>query len=90
MFDHFKVTADRGLGIIEPHLAGNQWLACGRPTIADIAVYPVTSYLSDAGYDPADFPNVQGWMDRFRALPGFATLLELMPADNWPPANQGA
>lgn len=86
VFDFFKVTADRGLGIIEPHLAAHEWLACGRPTFADIAVYPVTSYLTDAGYDAADFPNVAAWMDRFRALPGFALQLELMPIDNWPPA----
>lgn len=86
VFDHFKVIADRGMGIIEPHLADNEWLACGRPTIADIAVYPVATYLADAGYDPADFPYVMAWQERFRALPGYATQLELMPAENWPPA----
>lgn len=83
VFDHFKVTADRGMGIIEPHLASNEWLACDRPTIADIAVYPVTSYLTDAGYDPADFPNVLAWLERFKALPGFATQMELMPVEGW-------
>jgi len=86
VFDYFKVTADRGLGIIEPHLAANDWLACGRPTIADVACYPVMSYLGDAGYDAADFPAVSAWFERFRALPGFATQLDLMPSDNWPPA----
>jgi glutathione S-transferase len=40
VFDYFKKTADRGLGIIEPHLAGKNWLVGGRPTIADIACYP--------------------------------------------------
>jgi len=86
VLDYFKPTADRGLGIIEPHLAANEWLACGRPTIADISVYPVMSYLADAGYDVADYPNVSGWLDRFRELPGFATQIELMPIENWPPA----
>ena len=46
----------------------------------------MTSYLTDAGYDAVDFPNVAAWMERFRALPGFALQLELMPIDNWPPA----
>ena len=86
VFDYFKVVADRGLGIIEPHLATHEWLACGRPTFADIAVYPVTSYLTDAGYNATDFPNVAAWMDRFRSQPGFALQLELMPIENWPPA----
>ena len=86
VFDYFQVTADRGLGILEPHLAANEWLACGRPTIADIAVYPVTSFLTDAGYDAGDFPGIAAWTERFKALPGFALQLELMPIENWPPA----
>ena len=86
VFDYFQVTADRGLGILEPHLAANEWLACGRPTIADIAAYPVTSFLTDAGYDAGDFPGIAAWTERFKALPGFALQLELMPIENWPPA----
>ena len=86
VFDFFKPTAERGLGILEPHLAANQWLACGRPTFADIAVYPVMSFLADAQYDPADFPAIAAWKERFQALPGFALQLELMPIENWPPA----
>ncbi len=86
VFDYFKKTADRGLGIIEPHLAANEWLACDRPTIADIAVFPVMSYLADAGYDVAEFPAVAAWQQRFQALPGFAWQIDLMPIDNWPPA----
>lgn len=86
VFDYFKKTSDRGLGIIEPHLADNEWLACGRPTFADIACFPVLSYLGDAGYDPADFPNVAAWQARFQALPGFAWQTDLMPIENWPPS----
>lgn len=86
IFDYFKKVADRGLGIIEPHLEVNDWLACGRPTIADIACFPVSTFMADATYDMADYPNIAAWQDRFRALPGFATQLDLMPAPNWPPA----
>ena len=86
VFDYFKATADRGLAIIEPYLAANDWLVGDRSSIADIACYPVSSFLVDAGYDAADFPNLTAWQDRFRAQPGFATQIELMPAPNWPPA----
>ena len=85
VFEYFKKTADRGLGIIEPHLAANDWLVGDRLTIADIACYPVSSFLVDAGYDAADFPALVAWQARFTALPGFGTQLDLMPADNWPP-----
>ncbi len=86
VYDYFQVTADRGMGIVEPHLATNEWLACGRPTIADISVYPVMSYLGDAGYDVGDFPAVAAWIERFRELPGFALQTDLMPVEGWPPA----
>lgn len=86
VFDYFKKTADRGLGIIEPHLAANDWLACGRPTIADIACFPVMSYLADAGYDVSGFPAIIAWQNRFQALPGFGWQIDLMPIENWPPA----
>ncbi|HCP00209.1 MAG: glutathione S-transferase [Alphaproteobacteria bacterium] len=86
IFDYFKATSDRGLGIIEPHLEANEWLVGGQPTIADIACYPVSSFLADAGYRPAEFPGLVAWQDRFRALPGFGTQLDLMPVKGWPPA----
>ena len=60
--------------------------AFGVTTIADIACYPVMSYLADAGYDTADFPASAAWIERFRAQSGFAPQLELMPIENWPPA----
>jgi len=84
ILEYFKVTADRGLKIIELHLAKNKWLACKRPTIADISVYPVMTYLEDAGYCPANFPYINEWMDRFQLLSGFAKQLELMPVSGRP------
>jgi glutathione S-transferase len=85
IFEYFKKVSDRGLGIMEPHLGANEWLACGRPTIADISCYPVASFFEDAGYDPADFPNFSAWRKRFEAMPGWGTQIGLMPSDNWPP-----
>ena len=78
VFKYFQVTAERGLNIIENHLADNLWLACDRPTIAEVAVYPGASFLPEAGYDFADFPNLRAWMDRFEALPGFGNMQELL------------
>lgn len=85
VFDYFKTVADRGLGIIEPHLAEQDWLVGGCPTIADIACFPVSTFMPDATYDMADFPNIAAWQERFRGLPGFGAALDLMPHDNWPP-----
>ncbi|MBI36423.1 MAG: hypothetical protein CL568_02430 [Alphaproteobacteria bacterium] len=79
IYDYFKTSADRGLSLLEPHLKNNQWLACERPTIADISVYPVMTYLTDGGYDTSDFSGITLWMERFQSLQGFGTQSKLMP-----------
>ena len=75
---YFQPTTDRGLGILESHLASNEWLACGRLTIADIAVFPAATFLTDAGYDFGDFPGIGAWRDRIAALPGFGWQQDLL------------
>ena len=63
-----------GLEVLEQRLAGHEWLAAGRPTIADIACMPYVA-LSHMGEIPLDdFPSVRAWIDRIRALPGFIAM----------------
>ncbi len=79
VFAYFKTTADRGLPIIETHLKDCEWLAAGRPTIAEFGAYPGMNMLADAGYDWADYPASAAWMRRFEKLPHFATRDALLP-----------
>lgn len=69
---------DRGhevLGQMETHLAGNDWLAAGRPTIADLSLYAYThSAGTKGGFDLDRFPSVNAWLGRVAALPGHVTL----------------
>ena len=63
-----------GLEVLEQRLAGHEWLAAGRPTIADIACMPYAA-LSHMGEIPLDdYPSVRAWIDRIRALPGFIAM----------------
>ena len=63
-----------GLKVLEQRLAGNDWLAAGRPTIADVACMPYAA-LSWMGGLPLDgHPAVRAWIDRIRALPGFISM----------------
>ena len=63
-----------GLEVLEQRLAGHEWLAAGKPTIADIACMPYAalSYMGDIPLD--DYPSVRAWIDRVRALPGFVAM----------------
>jgi glutathione S-transferase len=57
--------------VLEGRLKSNQWLACGRPTIADLACYCYTSVSPEGGFDLNAQPAVAGWVARVEALPGW-------------------
>ena len=71
--DTLKRSA-RTLPLIEAHLAGHQWLALGRPTIADCAVFPYVALAPEGGVSLSDYPNIRQWLDRVKALPNFLAM----------------
>lgn len=82
--DHYRPNMHRGLDLLDRHLQAHDWLACGRPTIAEFAVHPMVFVWPDAEVDIADWPAITTWLDRFQALPGWrepeAMLLEMTAA----------
>ena len=63
-----------GLKVLEQHLAGNDWLAAGKPTIADVACMPYAALSHMGGIPLDDHPAIRAWIDRIRALPGFIAM----------------
>ena len=63
-----------GLKVLEQRLADNEWLAAGRPTIADVACMPYVALSRMGGISLDDRPAVGAWIDRIRALPGFIAM----------------
>ena len=61
---------DHILGLMGAHLADNEWLACGHPTIADISCFAPISFLPDSGYETDKWQNVTAWLERVPGLPG--------------------
>jgi glutathione S-transferase len=59
----------RALTVMEKHLAGRQFFAAGRYTIADIALYAYTHLAHECDFDLARFPAVRGWLKRVEAEP---------------------
>ena len=60
------------LGVMEGRLAAQDWLALGRPTIADVACFPYVETAPDAKISLTDYPAVGAWLARCKALPGWA------------------
>src|SRR5581483_3112206 len=69
-----REKAKRIIGLIEQPLAKRDWLAAGRPTIADIACMPYIALSHEGGISLQPYPRVRAWIDRIKALPGFVTM----------------
>lgn len=63
--------AARILPLLDAHLATHPWLALGRPTIADCAVFPYIALAPEGGIALGDYPHVGQWLQRVKALPNF-------------------
>ena len=67
--------ATAALGTLDTRLAGEAWLAGDTdPTIADIACYPYTALITDAGISLEPYTAIGRWMQRIEALPGYVEL----------------
>jgi len=67
------------LTVLDEALAAGPWLLGQAPTIADVDVYGVASYATEAGFDLASYPSVGAWMLRMQSLPGFRSADNLLP-----------
>ena len=65
-----RAAGEAALQLMEEHLAGHDWFAAGRFTLADIALYAYTHVCEDGGFRLSDYPNVQAWLARVAAQPG--------------------
>ncbi|MEJ1930359.1 glutathione S-transferase [Nostoc sp. NIES-2111] len=57
------------------HLANQEWLELGRPTIADVAVFPYIALAGDGKIDLTPYLNVLTWINRVKNLPGFVGMI---------------
>lgn len=70
--EFFRPNMLRGMGLLERHLAApRQWIAFGRPSLAEFIVHPFVAVWRDAELDIADYPAIAGWLDRFAGQPGY-------------------
>ncbi|KAA0573304.1 glutathione S-transferase [Azospirillum sp. B21] len=66
--------AERVLRFMDGHLAGRDWLAAERPTIADIACYAYVARAPE-GHIPLDpYPAVRRWLERVEAIPALTPM----------------
>jgi glutathione S-transferase len=59
------------LALIEAELEGRDWIAADRATIADVALYSYIARAPEGNVDLSAYANVNQWLARIEALPGF-------------------
>jgi glutathione S-transferase len=59
---------------LQSHFERHEWLALGRPTIADIACYPYVKRAPEGRIPLEPYPEVNAWLRRCEALPGWLKL----------------
>ncbi|PWC36521.1 glutathione S-transferase [Azospirillum sp. TSO35-2] len=73
-FADAQALTDRILHFMDGHLATRDWLAAGRPTIADIACYAYVAHAPE-GRTPLDpYPAVRRWLERVEAIPALTPM----------------
>lgn len=72
-------------GVLNDHLAGRDWIVGQGPTLADLSCCSYLYYPEPFGFSRADWPNIDAWLDRISALPGWKPPYDLMQRA-FPPA----
>jgi glutathione S-transferase len=77
--EFLRGRAIAALKITDGHLAGSDFIVGGRATIADLSMCGYLYFGDELTVDLAAYPNLQGWLGRIAALPGWKHPYDLMP-----------
>ncbi len=82
-----KGRIDGAFAIAERHLASRPYIVGDAPTVADISMCAYLQYPKEEhGYDfPAQYPNIAAWLDRVRAIEGYAHPYDVLPGERIAP-----
>jgi len=86
VLEFLKGRIDNSLGILDKHFARGAYVVGTEPTIADLSLVSYFYYPADEfGFDiAATYGNIAAWLDRIKALPGWAHPYDLMPGHPLP------
>ena len=86
VMEFLKGRADSALAIFDKRLSRGPYVLGAVPTIADISLTSYLYYPADEfGFDIAtQHKNIGAWLDRMKALPGWAHPYDLMPGHPLP------
>ena len=69
-----RAAGEAALKLMDDHLAGRGWFVRESLSLADVALYAYTHVAEDGGFALDDYPNVQSWLGRVAATPGYTPM----------------
>ena len=83
--DFLSMRLQSALKVLETVLSESDWLALGRPTVADLACCGYLFYPEPFGFDRTEWPAIDAWLTRIQKLDGWTHPYDLMERA-FPPA----
>jgi glutathione S-transferase len=82
-----RARIDAAFGIVDKHLARRAYMLGGAPTVADFSLCGYLFYpQAESGIDiAAQFPNIAPWIERMRAIAGWASPYDVLPGERIAP-----
>ncbi|WP_299046017.1 glutathione S-transferase family protein [uncultured Tateyamaria sp.] len=65
--------------VLDTHLGGRDWIVGDGITNADLSCCGYLYYPEPFGFDRADWPNIDRWLDNLANTPGWKSPYDLMP-----------
>ena len=76
--DFHRQRAETALAKLDAQLSDRTYLCTAEPAIADLFCYADVAFAEICAFDVNRWPNVAGWAERVKTLPGFRAPFDLL------------
>jgi len=76
----FRPRAEAALSFVDKTVKENGFLVGDYPTIADIGCWGRMVFMAEGGFEISNWPHLEAWAARIKAMPGFALPYDLIPS----------
>jgi len=76
----FRPRAEEALSFVDNTVKDRPFLLGDRCTIADIGCWGRMVFMAEGGFEIGNWPNLEAWAGRLKAMPGFALPYDLIPS----------
>ena len=76
----FRPKAEAALSFVDDTVKDRPFLLGDRCTIADIGCWGRMVFMAEGGFEIGQWPHLEAWANRLKAMPGFALPYDLIPS----------